>query len=99
MGCSNSSSAETEADKTSKPPAKGFQNYEIVSGPSLHFHEMSQEEKNKIKKEMEKQDKDLVESKEPDDPKKKYDWKEINEKLPVKTTENERKRRTNKFQI
>ena len=91
MGCSNSTSA--EADQASKSPSKGYQNYEIVSGPSLHFHEMSQEEKNKIKKEMEKQDKDLVESKGTEDTKKKYDWKEINEKLPVKTTEGERKKR------
>ena len=89
MGCSNSNSAETADSK----PSKSAQNFEIVSGPNLHFYEMSQEQKDKLKKEMEEQDKELVETKGPVDPKKKYDWKEINEKLPIKTTIEERKKR------
>ena len=42
---------------------------------------------------MEEQDKELVESKRPEDPKKKYNWKEINEKLPIKANVDERKKR------
>ena len=99
MGCSSDSTIKTadkdnSAVKTSdSKPAKGSRNFEIVSGPSLQFYEMSEEQKKKIKKEMEEQDKNLVLSNEPEDPNKKYDWKEINEKLPVKTTKEEREKR------
>lgn len=89
MGCSNSNSAETGEDSKK---TKSAQNFEIVSGPNLHFYEMSQEQKDKVKKEMEEQDKELVEPK-PVDPKKKYDWKDINAKIPVKKTVEERKKR------
>ena len=57
------------------------------------FHNLSEEEKNKIKKEIEEQDKNL-ESKEVERPSaENYDWIGLLAKLPVKKTKEEREQR------
>lgn len=56
------------------------------------FHEMSEEEKAKIKKELEEQDKNL-ESEKLEEGNSKCDWDELIKKLPVKKTSQERKKR------
>ena len=58
------------------------------------FHEMSEEEKAKIKKEMEELDKNIAEN--PEDSKTPYEnfnWNEMMKKLPVQKTSDDRKKR------
>lgn len=58
------------------------------------FHNMSSEEKEKIKKEIEEQDKNIEEKLEqPKTEYEKYDWDAMMKKLPVKKTADERKKR------
>ena len=58
------------------------------------FHEMSEEEKEKVKKQMEEQDKDLKEEvNEGLGTYERYDWDELMKKLPTQKTTKERKER------
>ena len=64
--------------------------------PKKKFHEMSEEEKEKVKKELEEKDKYLeIVEEENEDPNlyKTYDWDELIKKLPVAKTEEDRKKR------
>ena len=66
---------------------------ETTPGQSKQFHEMSEEEKEKIKKQMEEQDKDLKEEVNEDQNYIRYDWDELMKKLPTQKTAKERKER------
>ena len=59
------------------------------------FHEMSENEKEKIRKQMEEQDKDLKEEGRNELPGEydRYDWEELMKKLPIQKTDKERKER------
>ena len=59
------------------------------------FHDMSEEEKENVKKLIEEQDKDLKEEtkEEAEDFYEKYDWDELKKKLPVQKTKKEREER------
>ena len=66
---------------------------ETTPGQAKQFHEMSEEEKEKIKKQMEEQDKDLKEEVNEDQNYIRYDWDELMKKLPTQKTAKERKER------
>ena len=58
------------------------------------FHELSEEEKQKIKQQIEEQDKNLQEIDEKDEePYENYNWEELTKKLPIKKTGDDRKKR------
>ena len=64
--------------------------------PRKQYHEMTEEEKEKVKKEIEEQDKNLNdEGLIDEDPKlyEMYNWDELNKKLPVRKTAEDRKKR------
>ena len=66
---------------------------ETTPGQPKQFHEMSEEEKEKIKKQLEEQDKDLKEEVNEDQNYIRYDWDELMKKLPTQKTAKERKER------
>lgn len=60
------------------------------------FHEMTEEEKEKVKKEIEEQDKNLNDEESAnEDPKlyEMYNWDELTKKLPIRKTVEDRKKR------
>ena len=69
----------------------------IKGDQKKQFHEMSIEERDKIKKQLEEQDKDLESDRpeEDEDPKlyEMYNWDDLTKKLPVKKTVEDRKKR------
>ena len=82
MGCNEATSVQVE-DETKK-----------VTDKPKQFHDMSEEEKEKIKKEIENQDKNIEEKLEkPKTSYENFDWNDLRKKLPVDKTKEERKRR------
>ena len=78
MGCNNTKSAETTDDKEAPK----------------QFHNMTEEEKEKVKKEMEEQDKDIEQKLEkPKTTYENFNWDEMMKKLPTGKTKNERTKR------
>ena len=78
MGCNNTKSAETTDDKEAPK----------------QFHNMTEEEKEKVKKEMEEQDKDIEQKLEkPKTTYENFNWDEMMKKLPTGKTKSERTKR------
>ena len=72
------------------------ENSVTVQENKKHFHEMSEEEKEKIKKQIEEQDRNLQLDEQEDGESRsyeRYNWDELIKKLPVAKTKEDRKKR------
>ena len=101
MGCNNVTIKE-ENYKNNDDKPKEMENIQKVkdvkdekeNDKPKYFHEMTKEEKEKIKKEIEEQDKNFEERpKDPPTPYENFDWNDLRKKLPVAITKEEREER------